>query len=665
MSSRRIAGACAFTLAAILASPAIAHADTSSATTLYVNNEVGSICSDSGTGTADQPYCTIQAAVDAVNPGQTVYIVGGNYVGPIDITRSGTAGAPITITAATPSVQDAYATTVEGTSTTTPAIAITNAQYINISNIWVLDSVGDMVQVSDSSNITMDRMQTGGGAPTGSTRLATSAGFHVTGGSNNVTVQRSESSGTGLGIEIDGGSTNTMVSTNSVRSSNGSNSIEIDDAPHTTITSNTTHTVCAQSLLVDNGSDAAVIENNVLLDSCRNTGSSTMTLDAAAASSAVADYNALSGGSRYNWAGSTYATAAAFATAVGQGAHDIDTGFLGGIATIDSANSDAPGELSTDVHGQARVDDPVVANTGVGAYSYYDRGASETQEPLSVTLNASATHASIGSTVTFTATPVDTWASSFSYTFDFGDGTKITDATGVETHPYTATGTYWPFVTVTSLTGASTITGVSGAPIDVRAPLVPVLAGGYLSDLTLWVDWVEHTTDGWSPTSATIDFGDCSARFTTSAPALYDAIHTYAAPGIYTVTLTVQDTVGNTATTSKTYTTPGYTGISTWCGPRRILEVPDSTTGTNAGTTLAAQSAPLFNPGFHGIGSPLTADTVAPAPATSGANHPAGTARTPAAATAGDTTPSLQDDSGEIAHLAQLIVSALAHFARW
>lgn len=72
--------------------PAVAAADP--ATTLYVNNTSGANCSDSGAGTQTQPYCTVQAAADVVNPGQTVDIT-GNYYEPVTITRSGTAAQPL------------------------------------------------------------------------------------------------------------------------------------------------------------------------------------------------------------------------------------------------------------------------------------------------------------------------------------------------------------------------------------------------------------------------------------------------------------------------------------------------------------------------------------------------------------------------------------------
>jgi len=78
--------------------PGQAKADTAVPATLYVN-DMSTACSDKGAGTQAAPFCTIQAAADVVNPGQTVYIEVGLdalYSKPVTITRSGTAAAPIT-----------------------------------------------------------------------------------------------------------------------------------------------------------------------------------------------------------------------------------------------------------------------------------------------------------------------------------------------------------------------------------------------------------------------------------------------------------------------------------------------------------------------------------------------------------------------------------------
>ena len=72
----------------------------SHAATLNVNNLPGKNCSDSGSGTALRPYCSLQLAVSRARPGDIVTVSGGAY-GPaqLDVTTSGTALAPIIIRA--------------------------------------------------------------------------------------------------------------------------------------------------------------------------------------------------------------------------------------------------------------------------------------------------------------------------------------------------------------------------------------------------------------------------------------------------------------------------------------------------------------------------------------------------------------------------------------
>lgn len=144
------------------------------------------------------------------------------------------------------------------------------------------------------------------------------------------------------------------------------------------------------------GGSSAVAENNII--DMRGTGGCAppavaMSADQHSAGTVRADYNALfvKGSSiSYSWAGTSYADAAAFNAATGQGAHDLDltSAIQGnvppaGSPVIDSADCTAPSELSTDFLGNPRVRDPLVTDTGVGT-CYADRGAFELQDSLQV-----------------------------------------------------------------------------------------------------------------------------------------------------------------------------------------------------------------------------------------------------------------------------------------
>ncbi|MGB8003723.1 MAG: DUF1565 domain-containing protein, partial [Gaiellaceae bacterium] len=85
-----IAALVAFSPGALGADPAF---------TLYVDGSNPS-CSNAGTGTPAQPFCTIAAAATKAVPGKTVEVAAGTYSEQVSIANSGTADAPIVFTAA-------------------------------------------------------------------------------------------------------------------------------------------------------------------------------------------------------------------------------------------------------------------------------------------------------------------------------------------------------------------------------------------------------------------------------------------------------------------------------------------------------------------------------------------------------------------------------------
>ncbi|HEY0000623.1 MAG TPA: right-handed parallel beta-helix repeat-containing protein [Actinoplanes sp.] len=82
---------------AVLAMSAVASAQTFAATTYFVAPDG----SDSNDGTLDAPFATIQQAINVVAAGETIAVRAGTYslTSNIQITKSGTATAPITLTA--------------------------------------------------------------------------------------------------------------------------------------------------------------------------------------------------------------------------------------------------------------------------------------------------------------------------------------------------------------------------------------------------------------------------------------------------------------------------------------------------------------------------------------------------------------------------------------
>src|SRR5258707_964903 len=108
-------------------------------TVYYVSSIVGA---DKNAGTsASAPLATLQAAANLVKPGDTVEVMNGTYTGPfngsvLNITKSGTATAPITFEAAP------GATPVIDSSGTWNGINI-QASYVVVSGFTVVGDAGN------------------------------------------------------------------------------------------------------------------------------------------------------------------------------------------------------------------------------------------------------------------------------------------------------------------------------------------------------------------------------------------------------------------------------------------------------------------------------------------------------------------------------------------
>jgi len=123
------------------------------AATLFVNKQ-NTACSDSGSGSATQPFCSIQTAVNKANPGDTVLVVAGTY-GPamLSISRSGVSGAPIVVKSWT-----IHGATIVGPlgagESYGPGVKILG-NYIDFDGFEVRDSAGSGIR-NDASYVTIE-----------------------------------------------------------------------------------------------------------------------------------------------------------------------------------------------------------------------------------------------------------------------------------------------------------------------------------------------------------------------------------------------------------------------------------------------------------------------------------------------------------------------------
>ncbi|MET8079653.1 PKD domain-containing protein [Streptomyces sp. NPDC005303] len=572
-------------------STGVAHADTGTA--LYVD-DVAADCSDTGPGSQAEPFCQIQPAADAATPGDTVDVARNTTpYAPVTIASTGTADAPVTFVAVPGNSTAATAAVVVHTTTSAPAMTFSGARYVDVTG-FNLSSVGtNTLVVSGSQHIAYDT----GAVTTAQAAPATAETITVDGLSSGISLTRLRIVAESGGLAFAGAAGAQDVTLADDAASLGGG-IAAAGTTGIHLAGDTIETNCGDAVSLTDGSSGSVENTLALVDpsgSCSGTGTpAEITVDASSAPHVTVDYNAVepsSAGTDYDWAGTAYGTRQAFLTGTGQGAHELDQTDLAPSLTsgpsakqsplIDSADADAPGELATDLHGAQRVDDPLAPDTGTGV-GYYDRGASETQDPLNVDMpGRSSVDVYAGVPVTFKAGFSNPWSDSvdgYTYTFAFGDGTTATSSTGSATHTYTqpTTGSTI-YVTVTTYRPDGTELGVRNSSSFAVQPL-PSLTGSLncqTAPAKPDTAGCNFTASGYQITSDRVTFGDGSAAVSVSGSKGF-VQHTYTAAGTYTVTQQFTDAAGRTATdTTRTTVGPAYIATT----PKRIL---DTRSGTGA-----------------------------------------------------------------------------------
>jgi parallel beta-helix repeat protein len=189
--------------AAFLANPSIAEA---APLAFYVDKTMGA-CSDSGPGTAARPFCTLTKGVSRTTAGYTLYIGWGSFAETIRPIASGTAAAPIRITAwpgRSPTIGSGLANGAN----------ISGRSYITLSYLRFSGTVGDGIYVSASNHITVtNNTVSGAGRPAQS---QTAAGISVRGSTASLVRWNNVHHNNGSGIFLTAGTTGTTVLGNSV-----------------------------------------------------------------------------------------------------------------------------------------------------------------------------------------------------------------------------------------------------------------------------------------------------------------------------------------------------------------------------------------------------------------------------------------------------------------
>ncbi|GAA5195253.1 hypothetical protein GCM10023322_61570 [Rugosimonospora acidiphila] len=545
-------------VAGILVSPpppatANPSASADAPTTLYVFDSPQ--CDNSGPATQAVPLCSIQVAADRVQAGQTVAVKGAifsDYPAPVTITHSGTPTAPITFTK--------YGSTKPTLKSTLTLSGVHDVAVNQLDFLEPKDQVQSTIQVKASSDVTLDGLLTDGLQDTDAA---------IDGDSSDVTLSRSWLTGN---VQVAPGASRITVTTNTVGINvPGSDAISIGGTTNAVVTSNSVFS-CANGIAIGGASSATVENNTVEIGpetGCTPTGiTAGLAVSADSAANVRSDYNdymVTAPAVEYSWGGTSYPTAAAFRSATGQGAHDLD----GRVSLVDAADANAPGELSTDELGNPRVNDPLVPDTGVGA-SAPDLGAREVQDVLH--LSETATPSALQSTgapftvgFTVSAPAVSQWSEPITTTVDFGDGGGAAPVAPGDTvtHTYETRGVYVATTTATDTSGSRqtltrTITVGTSAPPAVTLTATPVFVTDPATGQANLVPGEGKVTvslaDPWEVAGVDVDWGEGKDTLTAgndgtdeTAGATFSKSHLYDQTGTYVVQVTVTDLLGRTS----------------------------------------------------------------------------------------------------------------------
>ena len=403
------------------------------------------------------------------------------------------------------------------------------------------------------------------------------------------------------GIQFyNGGGSSVVV--NNVCFNNGDHGIDNLNSTDQVIVSNTVYGNTTSGINVEGtagtpASSGATLENNVSVDNGLHSFGTrgNIRIDANSTTGTVIDDDLVylsSAGTMFTWGNTQYTSLSALQGATGQESHGTQANPLwvapgagdfhlqAGSPAIDSADSGAPHQPTSDITGAPRVDDPATPNTGLGSRSYDDRGAYEyppsgstgspPDSPPSASLSVSPSSgnaplqvsADASASTDTDATPIAT------YTFAFGDGTVVGPQSGASaTHTYNAAGSYTITVTVADTGGLSS---TATASVTARTPPPPdsppsaslsVSPPSGNAPLQVTADASASTdTDATPIATYTFDFGDGTV---VGPQAGASATHTYTVAGSSTVTVTVADTGGlsSTATASVTVSNPAGTNL--------------------------------------------------------------------------------------------------------
>jgi parallel beta-helix repeat protein len=342
-------------------------------------------------------------------------------------------------------------------------------------------SSGDLIRANNSFANAFGYQRAASGI-----RIHTSSGNTITG---NYSHDNEDS-----GMDLDKSPDN--VVSNNVFYNNGDHGVDVTASSfRTTVTGNTVYKSVTAGINVE-GTSTATIANNISVDNgiASPRTHSDIRVDVGSTNGTSLDYDEVyltSPDTLLIWGGTSYTSLSSFQASTGQETHGIqaspkwsnptggDFHLTAGSPAIDSANSNAPAETSSDVEGYARVDDPITVDTGAGVPTYADRGAYEYHAPAldHIVLSPATATVVAGTAQTFTAEGYD------------ADNNDLGDVTGSTTFSLGPDGSCTRNTCTATKAGVHSVTAtIGGASTTASLTVTP----GALDHLAL------------SPTSATV-----------------------------------------------------------------------------------------------------------------------------------------------------------------
>ncbi|RKT09527.1 hypothetical protein BX285_6622 [Streptomyces sp. 1114.5] len=358
------------------AAPSAEAAPQSTGKTIYAIT--ASTCTaDTGTGAQATPFCSLQHAVDAATPGDTIQVAG-------KIEGGNPARSPESVVIRTSGLTIVGGDNIPQVSSVgdKPTLTLDGVSDVTVSHLYLDAYTGSgTIAVKGSSRITLDSNHLWAGNDK-------SIGVTIDGASSDVAVTRTHVSPaptvSNTAITVAAGAKNVTLAGNLLAASG----IAATGVQGLNVTGNTIQRGCLPAVAVDGAATAVSVQNNLLVESTDaaacDSGAPAVTVSADAAAGTTSDYNdfysaVANGAGPYRWAGTAYPTLAAFKAAQAQaakpqGAHDtveavapqvVGNGYDFGVAyalqpgatAIGAANPSAPGALTTDYFGSGPMTD--------------------------------------------------------------------------------------------------------------------------------------------------------------------------------------------------------------------------------------------------------------------------------------------------------------------